>query len=208
MLIFLNEDRAYQNWVTHHRLGFVLDGHRKPRASHLVLHRADCPEVRVSPSKRHHWTTGNRLKACSLDLRELETWASEETGKATDHCPHCRPAEERAAEPVHLTRLGRDVLDYVLDAAVIHMEHEHPPYRLTVHDIAACFAKTPGQLGPVLQVLVEQGMVSISGKQTNASVFSAKQIVFPTIAALRTLESLRDEPESGLQQELAKLQAE
>jgi hypothetical protein len=40
MLIFLNEDRAYQNWVTHHRLGFVLDGRRQPRGRGLTLHRA------------------------------------------------------------------------------------------------------------------------------------------------------------------------
>jgi hypothetical protein len=39
MLIFLNEDRAYQNWVTHHRLGFVLDGRRQPRGRGLTLHR-------------------------------------------------------------------------------------------------------------------------------------------------------------------------
>jgi hypothetical protein len=204
MMIFLNEERAYQHWVTHHRLGYVLDGRRKPRISRLTVHRADCDDVRVSARSRRHATTGNRLKACSMDRMELETWAVETSGLAADSCPKCRPASERPAEAVHLTRLARDVLDYVLDAAVIHLEHEHPPYHLTIGDIAACFAKTPGQLGPVLQSLVEQGMVVCPGT-TAIGAGSPKRVVLPTIAALRTLEAFHQLDEASLEAELAKL---
>jgi DNA-binding MarR family transcriptional regulator len=205
MLIFLNEDRAYQNWVTHHRLGFVLDGRRQPRGRGLTLHRAACPEVKFSPAKRRRWTTGNRFKACALDRSELENWARDESGQPAEHCPLCQPAEERTGEAIHLTRLGRDVLDYVLDATVIHLEHEYPPYRLTVGDIAACFAKTPGQLQPVLQRLEEQGLIALSEIKAGGGKLSPRQLVRPTSAALRTLTAFRDEPEPKLAEELARL---
>ncbi len=68
MILFLDEDRAYLSWVTHHRNGFVLDCHRKPNKHHLMLHRAICPDIKRSATKTTHWTTGHHMKACSLNL--------------------------------------------------------------------------------------------------------------------------------------------
>jgi hypothetical protein len=75
MILFLDEDRAYLSWVTHHRNGFVLDCNRKPTKHHLILHRAICPEIKHSATKTTHWTTGHHMKACSLNAEELKTWA-------------------------------------------------------------------------------------------------------------------------------------
>ena len=209
MIIFLNDDRAYLSWIAHHRRGYVIDGRRKPKLGHLLLHKATCGEIKSAPSRRTHWTTGAKLKACCLDRLELETWADEETGGALAHCQNCQPTSEQlATEPVHLTRLARDVLDYVLDAALIHMEHEYPPYRLTVSDIAACFGKTHGQISPVLRHLIDGGFVSVVGKFSNDSPIPLKHIVLPTAAALRTLEAFRDETDAALQVELGKLHAD
>jgi hypothetical protein len=211
MIVFLNEDRAYRRWVTHHRVGFLLDGRRQPPVSRLTLHRADCQEMKARAEKRgRHWTTGRRLKACSMDRNELEAWSIDESGAAPLACSTCHPMEERAARPAHLSRLGREVLEYILEAALIHMEHEHPPYRLTIGDIAACFAKTPAQLAPLLHDLNDQGMIvmpelSQPRLRKNASTATARRVVYPSIAALRTLEAFGDEPESALERELAKL---
>lgn len=208
MIIFLNDDKAYLYWVTHHRQGFVLGGKRKPKLSQLVLHRATCPEIKASPSKHTHWTTGSKLKACCLDRAELEAWAVDETGSATEYCAKCNPTSEIVADaggPVYLSKLPSDILEYILEAALIHFEVQQPPYRLTVADIAACFGKTPGQISPVLHRLVDGGFVTVQGHAGTAAVIPPKRIVLPTIAALRTLEAFRSESDSTIQAELAKL---
>lgn len=208
MIIFINDDRAYLNWVTHHRQGFVLEGRRRPKVGHLLLHRATCAGVRPAAAKRMHWTTGAKLKACSLDLDELRAWALEETGAGASPCDECLPEHELSGEDsgeIHLTKLGADILDYILDAALIHLEHEHPPYRLTVSDISACFAKTPGQLSPVLHRLMADGLLTIDGKPGDAGPIPVKRIVWPTIRALRTLQAFQAESDETIQTELAKL---
>jgi hypothetical protein len=211
MIIFINDDRAYLHWTTHHRQGFVLDGRRKPKVGHLMLHRAMCPEIKRAISKRTHWTTGARLKACSIDLDELRAWAVEESGSEATPCENCRPETELPSEvskEIHLTKLGADILDYVLDAALIHLDHEQPPYRLTVSDIAACFGKTPGQLSPALHGLLGNGLLTVDGRVGTAAEIPAKRIVWPTMRALRTLEAFQSESDDMIQAELAKLRAE
>jgi hypothetical protein len=211
MIVFIDENRAYIYWVTHHRQGFVLDGRRKPKISHLVLHRADCSSVKSAPSKQAHWTTAGNLKACSLNRDELQNWAVEETTAAAELCAACKPGDDTLpADPgeVHLTKLGNEMLEYILEATLIHLEHEHPPYRLTVSDIAACFAKTPGQVSHVLHQLLDAGFITVPGRQGASSPIPPKRIVLPTIQALRTLEAFQSETDNALQQELGKLHME
>jgi hypothetical protein len=210
MIIFLNDDRAYLYWVTHHRRGYVLAGRLRPKFSHLLLHRATCPEIKTASSPRVHWTTGAKFKACSLDRQELEAWAQEETAASAAHCAGCRPEHDEviAAEPAHLTRLGREILDYVLDAAVIHMEHESPPYRLSIADIAACFAKTPAQIRPALHRLIEDGFLTVQGDFGSSLMLSPRRVVLPTIAAMRMLEAFGDASDAMIDSELAKFNAE
>ena len=211
MIIFINDDRAYLYWVTHHRQGFVLDGRRKPKISRLVLHRATCPEIRRAASKRTHWTTGAKLKGCSLDLDELGAWAMEESDSGASPCEKCRSETELPSEgsgEIHLTKLGADILDYVLEAATIHLDHEQPPYRLTVSDIAACFGKTPGQLSPALHRLIDDGLLTVDGRVGVAVPLPHKRIVWPTIRAIRTLQWFQTESDEMIQAELAKLRSE
>jgi hypothetical protein len=208
MIIFINDDRAYLYWVTHHRQGFVLDGRRRPKVNHLVLHRATCADIRRAESKRIHWTTGAKLKACAVNLDELRTWAVEESGSGAAACENCRPEHEFPSEgskEVHLTKLGADILDYVLDAALIHLDHEQPPYRLTVSDIAACFGKTPGQLSSALHRLIDDGLITVDGRLSPAVPIPFKRMVWPTIRAFRTLQAFQVESDETIQSELAKL---
>ena len=151
------------------------------------------------------------MKACGLDRIELEAWAAAESGSPMPNCAVCQPDNEQflsGVEPVHFTKLAGEILDYVLDAALIHMEQEHPIYRLTVSDIAACFGKTPGQISAVLHHLIDDGFVTVCGKIANASPIPPKRIVLPTPAVLRTLEAFRDESDAAIQAELEELHAE
>lgn len=208
MIIFINEERGYLSWVTHHRKGYVLDGKRKPKLSHLVIHRATCREIKVGPSQRTHWTTGAKLKACSLDRSELEEWACEEAAVLLADCESCVPQNEAAqsdADQIHLSKLAREILEYVLDAALIHLDEETPAYHLTVGDIAACFAKSPAQISPALHRLIDGGLVSVEGKIGPDSPLPPKRVAVPTIAAMKTLLAFQCESDSIIEQELAKL---
>lgn len=210
MIIFLNDDAAYRSWIGHHRGGFVLDGRRKPKLAHLVLHRANCTEISSSASSRQHWTTGARLKAVSLDRDELTAWGAAETGREVACCGTCRADQELpapAASAGTLSKLSRDVLDYVLEAALIHMEHQLPPYRLALSDIAACFGKKPGQIAPVVGRLIDEGWLTLIGKQSAAAKLR-RGVVAPTVLAMRTLTAFQDESDAAIETELEKLSAD
>ena len=210
MVIFLNDDRAYLAWVTHHRQGFVIDGKRKPRVGHLVIHRATCSEIKAAPSRRIHWTCGGKLKACGLDRAELEAWAIDETGAPPGYCQSCQPQAEASLRESasHLSKTAGDMLEYILEAALIHLEVEQPPYRLTAGDIAACFGKTTGQISPALRQLVESGFLSVPGYDAITGAISPRRMVFPTVTAMRTLEAFQTASDATIETELAKLESE
>ena len=88
---------------------------------------------------------------------------------------------------------------------MIHLEHEFPPYRLTIGDIAACFAKTPGQLRPAINRLIDEGLLMPVGQGRLSTLRLPQRIVLPTMQALRTLEAFRDESDAAIQSELKKL---
>lgn len=211
MLIFLNDDRPYLYWVTHHRRGYVLDGRRKPKAGHLTLHRATCSKIRTTASKRTHWTTGGRFKACALQREELEAWASEETGRNVENCSACQPDHDLPVDSdgqLHLTKLGSDILDYVLDAALIHFDEVDPPYRLTVSDIAACMGKSPGQISPVLHRLITDGVLRIHGKYPATTAIPPRRVVLPTIKGIKTMSTFANESDASIAESLDKLSPE
>lgn len=207
MLIFIQDDSAYHHWVTHHRRGFVIDGRRQSGWRELVLHRASCPHVRTRPDRRTHWTTAGKFKACAHTGEELQAWATEETGAGAALCEACQPLSDDSTvehSSEQLTKLAAEILDYALEAATIHLENEYPPYRLRVGDVAACFAKTPGQLAAAFQQLTGAGWLEIVGSRQNAHP-KPQQKVFPTAAALRTLAAYREIDDTELQAELNKL---
>jgi hypothetical protein len=209
MIIFINEDRAYFSWVTRHRQGYVIDGRRKSVGS-FVMHHATCRAIKGASSRGHHWTTGAKIKACSLNRQELETWVTDENGASIRYCEDCQPGESRPpgnAQQAHVTKLGRDVLDYVIEAALIHMERECGAYRLTTGDIAGCLRKTPAQISSVVHQLIDDGFLVVPGNAGDSRSIPAKRTVHPTVMAMRTLESFQDQSDCAIQSELAKLGA-
>ena len=208
MIIFVDDDQAYRSWVTHHRAGFVLDGRRRPKLAHLVLHRAGCCEIVPSASSHRRWTGGGRLKATALAREELVAWAADETEKDVACCERCRPDRDLPM-PVPsvkaLPKLSRDILDYVLEAALIHMEHEQPPYRLTIGDIAACFGKSPARIAPVVGRLIDEGWLVSIGRQAK-EVKLRCHVIAPTMLAVRTLGAFETESDAAIEAELRKLE--
>jgi hypothetical protein len=209
MIIFIDEERAYRYWITHHRSGFVLDGRHRPKFGHFMLHRATCAELKSSQAKRSHDTTGGRMKACAANRAQLESWVTEETGCEFAFCAQCQPTLEPAAEELnhtHTTKLGRDVLDYIVESAVIHMEWPAgPQYRLTVGDVARCMDKTVGQISTVLHTLVAGGLVTVLGRTALTSPFLPNRLVLPTAHAVKSLPGFAEESVETVQAQLDKL---
>lgn len=202
MLIFINDDAAYRAWIVRHRDGFVIDAKRKPTRNHVVLHRANCPLVK--PHKRARLTTHGHIKACSLDRHELATWTEEETGGGVRECPDClgeHPAgsgEQHVSERA-LTRLGRDVLSYVLDLAVMFLDGEDEHFHPTVRVVAEYLDKTPAQILRAIERL------AIDGYLTCEPLLSEHSALYPTAQALALVPAFGALPEAELAVELARL---
>ena len=202
MIIFLDEDKAFRYWVTHHRQGFVLSGRDRYQPHGMTLHRASCSQTKAA-SARTRLTRGNQWKACALLPEELTAWAS---GWKLDPgiCQDCRPLDAAGTEPaeIHLSKLGREILEYVLEAAIIHFDEESLPYRLFAGDIADCFGSTVGHLSPAFRRLFEQGMLTTTGSTKH---LTPRKKIFPTVLALQELPELAGSSEAELEGQLRKL---
>lgn len=208
MIIYLDEDNSYLSWVRHHRDGFVLEWLRKPTRRCAVLHRATCSKIRDSKSKKTHWTTGRRLKACSLDLAELSVWAEQESGHAVQDCEDCRPRNEVAvtnAKHGRITKLGREILDYVIESAVIYLDNPDSPYNVTVGDVANCLDKSTAQVASAMLRLIQSGHLSLDKSIETESDVRGKHRVFPTPRALKTLPAFESLSTNAIERELAGL---
>ena len=207
MLIIINDDPTYVSWISRHRQGFVVDCKSKPKKNHLILHRATCSIIK--PHKRARLTTGAHIKACSLDVAELASWAQEQTGGGLTACQECHPGDEEPVLAEHqamhaLTRLGRDILSYVLDLAVMFLDGEETHFCATVRDIAQCVDKTVPQVLPVIHRLIDEGYLECD--QTAIAIsLAATAITYPTAKALRTIPAFGAMSEEHLGAELAQL---
>ena len=209
MIIYLDEDNAYRSWVGHHRDGFVIEWLRQPTKKPPILHRATCSTIRVAKSKKTHWTSGRHLKACSLDFAELEAWAERESGHPPEFCQDCRPHQEvPEADHGQITKLGTEILDYVVEAAVIHMDNRDLGYELTVGRVADYLNKTTPQLAAALLRLVQHGYLRLDPDINAESELQPKQRVFPTSVALRMLPAFEQLSTEEIERELAALSGE
>jgi hypothetical protein len=212
MVIYLNEDRAFHSWVTHHRGGYVLDGLRPPSKKPFTIHRANCSAVRLSATRRTHWTTGKHLKACALGASELIEWVKQETSKEPLLCEACAPLIKEGVNPSQdgdelpsLPRLTNEILEYILDTAIINLDHEDPTYRVTAGDVARYLNKTIGQISSGVFRLRDSGFLQLAKLRGNAKL-SENTLVYPTASALQTLAIFKGESPNQLSKYIATLQ--
>lgn len=88
MILFLNQDDAYREWVEFHEQGFLLNV-GKPDKHSAMLHTSRCshfyPLVQNEPLTV-------RAKVCSLGTSTLEDWAKGE-GLSIRECTTCKPRD-------------------------------------------------------------------------------------------------------------------
>ena len=217
MIIIINDDSAYLSWVNHHRNGFVLETRRKPTRRNTMLHRATCSEIKSPKTKRTHWTTGRKVKACSIHIEELQKWAHEETGCEATLCELCVPDHQFTSEELaqragnenhdHVTKLGREILSYVVEIAIINLDNE-TSYKVTVGEVAKMLSKTPGQLTAALIRLIEDGFLTMAGTIAPGQSVPSTRIVYPTSKAFRSEPAFADISQAELDSEIDKLKSE
>lgn len=209
MVIYLDEENAYIAWITRHRDGFVLDGMRSPSRRRYVLHRTTCETVRASKTKATHWTTGRHFKACAMDLQELVAWSMSELEKQPGFCEHCTPqrAPELGADSndAPLTKLDHEVLDYVVDVAVIHLDAEEVSYDLKVSDVAGYLEKSVSQIAAALPRLNQAGYLQVVGNANVMGEITSSTRLVPTTRALRALPAFENASTLELEAELGRL---
>jgi hypothetical protein len=77
---FVDDDRAYLDWLDHHPDGFVINTGRTPSAAYLMLHRASCGTITGTPARGTTFT-GEYVKVCG-QRSELEEFARHLGGDA------------------------------------------------------------------------------------------------------------------------------
>ncbi len=90
MVEFRDNDLSYLRWLERHPEGFVVNAHRRPIASYLVLHRATCPSITRLATNAKTWTHGQFIKVCSDKVSDLDGWARMVPGELS-RCGMCRP---------------------------------------------------------------------------------------------------------------------
>lgn len=88
---FTDNDQGFIAWRDSHPDGFIVNAQRRPRADYLMLHRAICPHLRWR-NKAVNWTK-DYVKFCSMDVAELNRWASRSVAgfHGLQPCTTCKP---------------------------------------------------------------------------------------------------------------------
>lgn len=90
---FVNDERAFKDWIARHSEdGYLLNcvkGAAGTTGWPYILHRADCIKFNA-PNRRSgkNFTTNRYFKVCSAKMAELVSWAKQERGG--DTVPKCK----------------------------------------------------------------------------------------------------------------------
>jgi hypothetical protein len=94
---FVNDDEGYLRWLQDNPRGLVVNSHRVPVSSYLMLHRASCQSINTPD--RTNWTTTGYIKTCSTDVTALVEWARRVAGGDLKPCGMCKPVFGRKPDP-------------------------------------------------------------------------------------------------------------
>jgi hypothetical protein len=100
---FRDEDRGYLDWIAANPDGFVINVLRNLNPSTARLHHAHCHTVSGYNPAGGAWI-GTYSKVCSLDLVELDAWASAHVGGPITRCGICQPPRGAVHGPVARAR--------------------------------------------------------------------------------------------------------
>ena len=86
--LFRDDDQGYAAWLTANARGYVLNIQRSLNSSDARMHSASCWTITGTPPRGNTWT-GSYVKACSVSLPELDSWARAHANSAITRCGIC-----------------------------------------------------------------------------------------------------------------------
>ena len=93
---FVGDDKAYQQWLTAHPNGYVVNTNKGVNQNYMVLHKATCSHVSNFDSRKDGaFTQRDFMKACASDIEHLRNWAKAHgraDGSFSGTCGVCRPS--------------------------------------------------------------------------------------------------------------------
>jgi len=89
MVVFVDNDQGYLLWLAGHPNGYVINSHRHPRPSYLVLHRATCHTI--NGVAHPHGALTSYPKTCFLTRQAALAWVPQEWAGSLWECGHCDP---------------------------------------------------------------------------------------------------------------------
>lgn len=92
---FSGDDEGYQNWVTNHLQGYVINTYQNAnatQANYMSLHQASCRHIsNFEGGNSGAFTAGQYMKVCATDVASLRDWVKvhgRDDGSFTGKC-HC-----------------------------------------------------------------------------------------------------------------------
>ena len=129
--VFKDDEAGYQEWLGAHRSGYVLNAHRRPRASYLPLHTATCHTITEyrqfegTPA----FTGGDYIKICAERIEPLRAWIARlGASRFTTLCSSCHPAAKDLDDAeVERLRLANEVKRLQENPAALSAALSAPP---------------------------------------------------------------------------------
>jgi hypothetical protein len=95
IIIFDNRDPesgdvAFQHWQDENPRGWLLNTYRQFCARYVVLHRANCPRMRLN-----NHTNRQYIKVCASSMDDLGNWVRRHGGQCLRGCKSCGVSARR-----------------------------------------------------------------------------------------------------------------
>jgi hypothetical protein len=128
---FVNDDEGYVRWLEANPHGFVVNSHRRPVGSYLMLHRATCKHIQ--PPAQTNFTTNDYIKTCANDQTSLTEWAAREVGGSLKACKACKPdLKSNTMLPLQLYPISKPRIHPLMTAAPPSAENSLLPVKQTL----------------------------------------------------------------------------
>jgi hypothetical protein len=85
-----DSDALYQGWLAENPRGYVVNSHRPPTATYVVLHRASCHTISGIPASGCSWTN-QYLKVGATTKADALEWCRTSVGAHPTACGTCSP---------------------------------------------------------------------------------------------------------------------
>jgi hypothetical protein len=113
-------------------------------------------------------------------------------------------SQNQSQERHEITRLGREILGYILDVTVLYLDGSESRYEVTLENVATYAGKSPRQIMACLDRLICDGYLESYPPASNHHL-AAHAMLYPTVETMKSIPAFAEMDESMLQTEVHSL---